>query len=41
MSSIMTNTAAMTALHTLQQTNKNTEMVQNRISTGLRVATAT
>ncbi len=41
MSSIMTNTAAMTALHTLQQTNKNTEMTQNRISTGLRVATAT
>jgi len=41
MSSIMTNTAAMTALSTLQQTNKNMEMVQNRISTGLRVATAT
>ena len=41
MSSIMTNTAAMTALHTLQQTNKNTEMTKNRISTGLRVATAT
>jgi len=41
MSSIMTNTAAMTALHTLQQTNKNTEITQNRISTGLRVATAT
>lgn len=41
MSSILTNTAAMTALHTLQQTNKNTEMTQNRISTGLRVATAT
>jgi flagellin len=37
----MTNTAAMTALSTLQQTNKNMEMVQNRISTGLRVATAT
>ena len=41
MSSIMTNTAAMTALSTLQQTNKNMEMTQNRISTGLRVATAT
>lgn len=41
MSSIMTNTAAMTALHTLQQTNKLTEITQNRISTGLRVATAT
>jgi len=37
----MTNTAAMTALSTLQQTNKNMEMTQNRISTGLRVATAT
>jgi flagellin len=41
MSSILTNTSAMTALATLQQTNKNTEMTQARISTGMRVATAT
>lgn len=41
MSSIMTNVSAMTALQTLQQTNKNLEMTQGRISTGLRVATAT
>lgn len=41
MSSILTNFAAQTALQTLQQTNKNTEITQNRISTGLRVGTAT
>lgn len=40
MSSIMTNTAAMTALRTLQQTNKALESTQNRISTGYRVAEA-
>jgi flagellin len=40
MSSIMTNTAAMTALKTLQQTNKALEATQNRISTGYRVADA-
>ncbi len=40
MSSIMTNTAAMTALRTLQQTNKALEATQNRISTGYRVADA-
>ncbi len=40
MSSIMTNTAAMTALRTLQQTNKALEATQNRISTGYRVAEA-
>lgn len=40
MSSLMTNAAAMTALQTLNMTNKNLEEVQNRISTGYRVATA-
>ena len=40
MSSIMTNTAAMTALRTLQQTNKSLESTQNRISTGYRVSEA-
>ncbi len=40
MSSIMTNTAAMTALKTLQQTNKALEATQNRISTGYRVSDA-
>ncbi len=41
MSSIRTNSAAMTALQTLTQTNKSLEQTQNRISTGYRVATAT
>ncbi len=41
MSSIRTNAAAMTALQTLTQTNKDLEKTQNRISTGYRVATAT
>ena len=36
----MTNTAAMTALKTLQQTNKALESTQSRISTGYRVAEA-
>src|SRR5690606_38278916 len=40
MSSLLTNTAAMTALQTLARTNKNMAVTQNRISTGLRVATA-
>ncbi|MEX6504975.1 flagellin [Jiella sp. M17.18] len=40
MSSLMTNTAAMTALQTLQATNNSLEDTQNRISTGYRVADA-
>jgi flagellin len=40
MSSIMTNTAAMTALKALQSTTKNIEATQQRISTGYRVAEA-
>ncbi|WP_421855203.1 flagellin [Oricola sp.] len=40
MSSIMTNTAAMTALKALQATTKNIESTQQRISTGFRVAEA-
>lgn len=40
MASINTNVSAMTALQTLNQTNKNLEMTQNRISTGYKVATA-
>jgi flagellin len=40
MTSLLTNNAAMTALQTLTQTNKSLEMTQNRISTGLRVASA-
>lgn len=40
MSSIMTNSAAMTALKSLQATNKNLEMTQARISTGFKVAEA-
>ena len=36
----MTNTAAMTALKTLQQTNKALESTQNHIATGYRVADA-
>jgi flagellin len=40
MSSIMTNASAMTALKSLQLTNKALEMTQARISTGLRVAEA-
>ena len=40
MSSIITNSAAMTALKTLQQTNKALESTQSRISTGYRVADA-
>jgi flagellin len=40
MSSIMTNASAMTALQTLNKTNKLMEITQSRISTGYRVATA-
>lgn len=40
MTSIMTNVSAMTALQSLQQTNKSLEATQSRISTGYRVATA-
>jgi flagellin len=40
MTSLLTNNAAMTALQTLTQTNKSLEQTQNRISTGLRVASA-
>lgn len=40
MSSIQTNTTAMTALRTLQNTNAELAGVQNRISTGFRVAEA-
>ncbi len=40
MSSIMTNTAAMTALKSLQATNKALETTQARISTGLKVGGA-
>ncbi len=40
MSSLNTNIAAMTALQTLNQTNKEMLTVQNRVATGLRVSTA-
>jgi flagellin len=40
MSSLNTNIAAMTALQTLNQTNKELLVTQNRISTGLRVKDA-
>lgn len=40
MASILTNTSAMTALQTLQSTNKNLATTQNRIATGERVSTA-
>ena len=40
MASLMTNTAAMTALQTLTMTNKALETTQGRISTGYRVAEA-
>lgn len=41
MTSIKTNVSAMTALRSLQETNKALEATQNRISTGYRVANAT
>ncbi len=40
MTSLLTNSAAMTALQTLTRTNQKLEDTQNRVSTGLRVATA-
>src|ERR1044072_6118502 len=40
MSSLMTNTAAMTALQALTETNKSLTETQAHISTGYRVATA-
>ena len=40
MSSIMTNSAAMTALKSLQATNAALEVTQSRISTGLKVGQA-
>ncbi|MER8750892.1 flagellin [Mesorhizobium sp. M1050] len=40
MSSIMTNTAALTALQSLNSTNKNLEATQSRISTGYKVSQA-
>jgi len=40
MSSILTNTAALTALSSLNKTASSLQMTQNRISTGLRVASA-
>ncbi|MFN3687823.1 flagellin [Salinarimonas sp.] len=40
MSSLLTNSAAMTALQTLTATNKKMEVTQNRIATGMRVSSA-
>lgn len=40
MSSLLTNASAMTALQTLTATNKNMTATQTRISTGMRVSTA-
>ncbi|TIS52727.1 MAG: flagellin, partial [Mesorhizobium sp.] len=40
MSSIMTNASALTALQSLNATNKSLEMTQARISTGYRVSNA-
>ncbi|WP_274627872.1 flagellin [Arvimicrobium flavum] len=40
MASIMTNASALTALQSLNSTNKNLETTQSRISTGFRVAEA-
>jgi flagellin len=40
MSSLLTNTSAMTALATLTQTQANLAMTQNQISTGLRISSA-
>jgi flagellin len=40
MASIMTNASALTALQSLNSTNKNLEITQSRISTGYRVAEA-
>lgn len=40
MASLLTNAAAMTALQTLASTNKSLDTTQNRISTGMRISTA-
>src|SRR5947209_18072624 len=40
MSSLLTNSGAMTALMTLRNVSANLATTQNRISTGMRVATA-
>lgn len=40
MTSLLTNVGAMTALQNLSSTNRNLEMTQDRIATGLRVADA-
>jgi flagellin len=40
MSSILTNTAAMTALQTLKGINKNLSMIQEQVSTGKKINTA-
>ncbi len=40
MSSLLTNSSAMTALQTLRQVGQNLNMTQTRISTGMRVSTA-
>lgn len=40
MASLLTNAAAMTALQTLASTNKALDGTQNRISTGMRISTA-
>jgi flagellin len=40
MSSLLTNSSAMTALQTISQINKDLAVTQNRISTGQRVSTA-
>jgi flagellin len=40
MSSLLTNSAALTALQNLSQTQKSLQQVQNQISTGLRVSNA-
>jgi flagellin len=40
MSSILTNTSAMTALQTLKGINKNLSMIQEQVSTGKKINTA-
>jgi flagellin len=40
MASILTNVSAMVALQSLNKTNKELDVVQNRVSTGLKVASA-
>ena len=40
MATVNTNVGAMVALQNLNMTNRDLEMVQNRINTGFRVASA-